>query len=174
MTISSLTPHDLRVSIAPDTLGFSDTSELLHHPLPWIGQARAETAARFGLGIAQPDYNLFVLGEVGSGRSSLLQFKAESEHIEKTYKVEESKAFAELDAFAEARSLPKDRRSQIDKNEQELRIEITRFLDQTRPLSRVMNEGLVAGRGACAGGRPRICPALSGQGGLCRELHRQS
>ena len=73
MTISNLTPHDLRVAIAPESLGFTDTSALLHHRLPWIGQARAETAARFGLGMAQPDYNLFVLGEVGSGRSSLLQ-----------------------------------------------------------------------------------------------------
>jgi predicted ATP-dependent protease len=41
--------------------------------LPWIGQERAETAARFGLTMEQPGYNLFVLGEVGSGRSSLLQ-----------------------------------------------------------------------------------------------------
>ncbi len=237
MTISNLTPHDLRVSMAPETFGFSDTSELLAYPLPWIGQARAETAARFGLGMAQPDYNLFVLGEVGSGRSSLLQqvmhevaasqpvppdlcylhnfdapekpralrlpkgqgrvlrqglvqlcktlqteipqrlqapdFKAESAHIEKTYKVEESRAFAALDAFAEARSftlyrenghlvftllgdkgralteaearsLPKDKRTRIDQAEQELRDEITRFLDQTRPLNRVMNEALVA------------------------------
>ena len=31
-----------------------------------------EIAARFGLGLEQPDYNLFVLGEVGSGRASLL------------------------------------------------------------------------------------------------------
>jgi hypothetical protein len=31
-------------------------------------------------------------------------FKVEREHIEKTYKVEEAKAYAELDAFAEARS----------------------------------------------------------------------
>ena len=30
-------------------------------------------AARFGLFMDQPDYNLFVLGEVGSGRSSLLR-----------------------------------------------------------------------------------------------------
>lgn len=29
-------------------------------------------AARFGLEMEQPDYNLFVLGEVGSGRSTLL------------------------------------------------------------------------------------------------------
>jgi len=33
-------------------------------PLSWIGQERAEIAARFGLGMMQPDYNLFVLGEV--------------------------------------------------------------------------------------------------------------
>ncbi|MGL6111389.1 MAG: Lon-like protease helical domain-containing protein, partial [Rubrivivax sp.] len=45
---------------------------MLQQPLPWIGQERAEQAARFGLQMAQPDYNLFVLGEVGSGRSSLM------------------------------------------------------------------------------------------------------
>ncbi|MGA8513883.1 MAG: ATP-binding protein, partial [Burkholderiaceae bacterium] len=47
-------------------------SELLDVALPWIGQQRAEAAARFGLGMDQPGYNLFVLGEIGSGRSSLL------------------------------------------------------------------------------------------------------
>ncbi|MHB1590730.1 MAG: Lon-like protease helical domain-containing protein, partial [Sulfuricella sp.] len=73
MPISNLTPADLRLTIAPDSLGFSDTSELLHLPLPWIGQERAEMATRFGLGMDQPDYNLFVLGEIGSGRSSLLK-----------------------------------------------------------------------------------------------------
>ncbi len=73
MTIVALTSADLRLSIDPATLGFADTAELQHEPLPWIGQARAETAARFGLGMDQPNYNLFVLGEVGSGRSSLLR-----------------------------------------------------------------------------------------------------
>jgi len=63
----------LRITINPDSLGFSDTSELLQQPLSWIGQERAEVAVRFGLGMQQPDYHLFVLGEVGSGRSSLLQ-----------------------------------------------------------------------------------------------------
>jgi len=235
MSISSLAPSDLRVTIHPPSLGFSDTSELVQQALPWIGQERAQTAARFGLGMEQPDYNLFVLGEVGSGRSSLLQqemravaatkavppdlcylhnfdvpekpralrmppgqgrqlrqlmaqmcrtlqkdiperlggqeFKTESERIEKAYKLEEAKAYAELDAYAdarsfalyrenghlvftllgekgnalteaEARSLPKDRRVQIDQAEQELREEIARFLDKTRPMERVMNEGL--------------------------------
>lgn len=73
MPISNLLPADLRLTIDPDSLGFSDSSELLQYPLPWIGQERAEMAARFGLGMDQPDYNLFVLGEVGSGRSSLLR-----------------------------------------------------------------------------------------------------
>src|SRR5665647_2567429 len=73
MSIAHLNPDDLRVTIAPAALGFSDTSELLQQPLPWIGQERAEMATRFGLGMDQPDYNLFVLGDVGSGRSSLLR-----------------------------------------------------------------------------------------------------
>jgi predicted ATP-dependent protease len=73
MLISNLTPADLRFTIDPDSLGFSNTAELLSYPLPWIGQERAEMAARFGLEMDQPDYNLFVLGEVGSGRSSLLR-----------------------------------------------------------------------------------------------------
>jgi len=237
MALSTLAPGELRLTIAPDALGFADTGGLLQLAVPWIGQERAHTAAHFGLAMAQPDYNLFVLGDVGSGRSSLLQqemremaaartvppdlcylhnfdaperpralrlpsgqgrlfrqlmaqmirtlereipqrldgpdFRAESEHIEKTYKAEEAKAFAALDAFAdarhfalyrenghlvftllgdkgnaltesEARSLPKERRLQVDQAEQELREEITRFLDQTRPLERLKNEGLAA------------------------------
>ncbi|MDO8262682.1 MAG: ATP-binding protein [Gallionella sp.] len=237
MPISNLTPAELRLTIDTGTLGFADTSELLEHALPWIGQERAEMAARFGLGMEQPDYNLFVLGEVGSGRSSLLKqamqavaankavppdlcylhnfdtperpralrlpagqgrllrqlmaqmtksllteipqrldgqdFKAESERIEKTYKAEEAKAFAELEAFAEARSftmhretghilftllgkkghaytedevlaLPRERRAEIALAEQELRAEISRYFEKTRPMERVMNEALAA------------------------------
>ena len=73
MTTQKLAPADLRLTIPADALGYSDTSELLEYALPWIGQERAEIAARFGLGMDQRDYNLFVLGEVGSGRSSLLR-----------------------------------------------------------------------------------------------------
>lgn len=237
MTLAHLSPADLALTLAPESLGFKDTAELLQQPLPWIGQARAQTAARFGLTMDQPDYNLFVLGEVGSGRSSLLQqlmqevaatkavppdlcylhnfdapekpralrmppgqgkqlrqfmvqlcktlqkeipqrldgpdFKAESAHLEKTYKLEETKAYTALDAFAEARnfalyredghmvftllgakgnaltesearSLPKDRRTQVEQAEQELRTEIARYLDKIRPLERIKNEGLMA------------------------------
>jgi predicted ATP-dependent protease len=73
MPIVTLSPADLRLTIDPASLGFADTAELQDETLPWIGQARAEAAARFGLGMDQPNYNLFVLGEVGSGRSSLLK-----------------------------------------------------------------------------------------------------
>ena len=228
---------DLRLTLNPTELGFTDTSELVTQALPWIGQARAETAARFGLEMTQANYNLFVLGEVGSGRSTLLRqmmhsvaatrpvppdlcylhnfdtpehphavhmaagegrklrlhmaqltktllaeipkrltaqdFKVESEHIEKTYKQEEDRAYAVLDAFAEERSfslfregghlvftlrdekgvplteaealaLPKERRTAIDQAEVELRAEIANFLDKTRPIDRVKNEGLAA------------------------------
>jgi hypothetical protein len=72
MSTQSLDSSQLRVTIDPASLGFLDTSELLQRPLSWIGQERAEAAARFGLGMMQPDYHLFVLGEAGSGRTSLL------------------------------------------------------------------------------------------------------
>lgn len=72
MSTPSLDSSQLRITIDPASLGFSDTSELLQRPLSWIGQERAEVAARFGLGMMQPDYHLFVLGEAGSGRTSLL------------------------------------------------------------------------------------------------------
>lgn len=73
MSTSPLHSTQLRLIIDPESLNFSDTSELSNHPLSWIGQERAQVAAIFGLNMVQPDYHLFVLGEVGSGRSSLLQ-----------------------------------------------------------------------------------------------------
>ena len=235
--VNLISAGELRLTIQPAALGFDNTSELLTQPLPWIGQERAQTAARFGLEMAQANYNLFVMGEEGSGRSTLLQhmmrsvaatrpvppdlcylhnfdtpehphavhipagegrklrlhmaqltktlladipkrltaqdFKVESDHIEKTYKQEEDRAYAVLDAFAEARSfslfregghlvftlrddkgmplteaealaLPKERRTAIDQAENELRAEIANFLDKTRPIDRVKNEGLAA------------------------------
>jgi predicted ATP-dependent protease len=237
MPCQTLQPDQLRLHIDPATLPFADTSELLNLPVPWIGQQRAEQAARFGLSMDQPDYHLFVLGEVGSGRSSLLaqlarevaagrpvppdlcylhnfesperpralrmppgqgrelrqlmqqlcrtlereipqrldgdDFKAESERIEATYKSEESRAFSELETYAEqrrfrlyregghlvftligedgkamtadeARALPREQRAGMDLAEQELRNEITGFLEKTRPMARVMQEALNA------------------------------
>jgi predicted ATP-dependent protease len=73
MSIKQLGATELAVTIAPAALGFVDTTELLAQPLTWVGQERARAAAGFGLAMTQPDYHLFVLGEVGSGRSSLLR-----------------------------------------------------------------------------------------------------
>ena len=67
-----LHPSELTLEANPSALGFADTSQLLGESPGWIGQPRAEKAAQFGLSIDQPGYNLFVLGESGSGRSTLL------------------------------------------------------------------------------------------------------
>lgn len=239
MTINTLSPAELRLTITPESLGFADTSELLDQPATWIGQERAEAATRFGLAMDQPDYNLYVLGEVGSGRSSLLHrameevarkrplppdlcylhnfdapehplalrlpagqgrvlrqhmatlmkslqqdiprrlegedFRSECERIEKAYKIEEARAYAELDAYAEARrftmhresgrmvftylddnghtltseemlALPKERRSEIDQAEQELRVEISRYFERNRMLERTRDDAFGSAR----------------------------
>ncbi|PIF91101.1 Lon protease-like protein [Acidovorax sp. 62] len=73
MPAHALSAPQLRLTIDPVTLGFASTAELQDLPLPWIGQERAQAAAQFGLQMAQPDYHLFVLGEVGSGRASLMR-----------------------------------------------------------------------------------------------------
>ena len=87
-TAARLTPADLCLQIDPAALGFASTAELAQEPLPWIGQERAHTAARFGLGLDQPNYHLFVLGDVGTGRSTLLR--------------------QEMDAIAQQRPVPPD------------------------------------------------------------------
>ena len=81
MAMSSvrLAAAQLRRSVDPAALGFGDTSELLGEALPWIGQPRAEAAARFGLRLQQPDYNLLVVGEVGMGRTTLMRQMMQTE-----------------------------------------------------------------------------------------------
>ena len=56
----------------PSQLGFSNTSELEDIALT-LGQHRALRAVRFGLGIRQPGYNLFVLGEFGAGKQAFVR-----------------------------------------------------------------------------------------------------
>ena len=68
-----LQPAQLRLAIDPASLGFASTAELLGTPISWVGQQRAQAAAEFGLSVLQPDYHLFVLGDEGSGRTSLLR-----------------------------------------------------------------------------------------------------
>src|SRR3989344_5475338 len=124
MPASALAPHQLRLTIDPATLGFASTAELQDLPLPWIGQERAQAAAQFGLGLHQPDYHLFVLGEVGSGRASLLR--------------------QAMQTAAAERAVPRERRAEIDAAEHELRTEIARFLEAVRPLERTRDDALAA------------------------------
>ena len=227
MPITRLEPYALSLTIDPGSLEFSDTSTLIDQPLDWIGQERARRATYFGLEMEHPDYNLFVLGETGSGRSSLLRqamtevaagkpvpsdlcyvynfdvperpltlrlpagkgswlrqqlaqsmsdllqeiperlnrddFKAEAEHIENRFKLEESNYFEKLNIYAESLkfairresgrlvftllnesgkplteeeilTLPRDRRAALDQDEQALRHEIASYLQKIRML----------------------------------------
>ncbi|HMW69793.1 MAG TPA: ATP-binding protein [Nitrosomonas sp.] len=233
--MNELTPQALRLTIDPNSLGFLDTSELIDQPLSWIGQERAEKAAYFGLEMEHPDYNLFVLGEAGSGRSSLLKqamtkvaqhkavpadlcyihnfemperpfvlrvfagkgrllrqklvqfvkylqsevpryfegqdFKAESERIERKFKLDEAQAYTKLDTFAEQHhfaiqresnrmiftlldnsgkvlteaevlALSKEKRQEFERLEQALQAEIASYFDKVRPLERAKEEVL--------------------------------
>ncbi|QMV72805.1 AAA family ATPase [Comamonas piscis] len=71
----------LRLRIDPAQLDFASTAELVQEPFSWIGQQRAQEAAEFGLAMDPPDYHLFVLGEEGSGRTSLLRQAMQAEAL---------------------------------------------------------------------------------------------
>ncbi len=79
--LQTLTAHNLNAHISPTDLTFSDTSELLSASLAtgwqeqahvWIAQADAKKSATFGLDLQQAGFNLLVLGEQGTGRTSLM------------------------------------------------------------------------------------------------------
>ena len=237
MPANRLSLAELRLRVDPARLGFADTAELTQEALPWIGQERALTAARFGLGLEHPDYHLFVLGDIGTGRSTLLQqemqavasqrpappdlcylhnfdaperpralrlpagegrqlrqlmaqlvktlqadipkrfaepdFKAAQDRLEHDYAEREAQAYQALSSFAAERhfalrreggqliltligakgqglteaelaALPQAERERYDQGERELRAEILRFLELTRPLERALDEGVTA------------------------------
>lgn len=79
-TIQILKAGDLNASISLDDFKFKTTAELLGessgyqpHIHGWVAQSEAKKAALFGLNMQQSGFNLIVLGEHGSGRSSLMQ-----------------------------------------------------------------------------------------------------
>lgn len=61
----------LRRAIDPSVLDVETTAEVID-PAAIVGQDRAVEALRFGVGIRQPGYNVFVLGAPGSGRRRLI------------------------------------------------------------------------------------------------------
>ncbi len=79
-----LVPQDeLAWRCDPEWFDFSSTEEL--EPLDeTIGQSRALTAIDFGLGIKNSGFNIFVLGEPGTGRSSTIRKTLEKRALEES------------------------------------------------------------------------------------------
>lgn len=67
-----LTPDQLTAPIDLDSLGFTTTDDL--EPFRGIlGQERAVEALQFGVAMHRPGYNVFVMGDPGTGRFSYVQ-----------------------------------------------------------------------------------------------------
>jgi len=67
-----LSADELRRTCAPDTFKFQHTGELAVAD-EIIGQPRATRAIDFGIDIASPGYNVYVLGPAGTGRTTTIQ-----------------------------------------------------------------------------------------------------
>jgi predicted ATP-dependent protease len=67
-----LSPKDLRRVCSPDSLDFATTADV---PLlsEVLGQPRAVAAFAFGTSINSPGFNLFALGQPGSGKTTLIR-----------------------------------------------------------------------------------------------------
>ncbi len=70
--IAPLAAHLLSHRCDPALFDFETTADL-PEPDGIFGQARAVEAVQFGIGIKQPGYNLFVLGEAGSARHEIIR-----------------------------------------------------------------------------------------------------
>ncbi len=68
----SLTAEQLRAVCDPAALGFKNTDELARLK-EVIGQPRAFRALEMGMEIAGPGYNVFALGQPGSGKTTLIR-----------------------------------------------------------------------------------------------------
>jgi lon-related putative ATP-dependent protease len=83
-TLKALDPGLLYRHCDPALLEFDTTADI-DATVELVGQSRATDAVRFGIDIKRPGYNLFVLGESGSGRRtavlSLLASKAATEQV---------------------------------------------------------------------------------------------
>jgi predicted ATP-dependent protease len=69
---SSLLATQVSTRIDPKQLAFKSSAELQAFK-GVLGQERAENAIRFGVGMDRPGYNIFAMGENGTGRSSYIR-----------------------------------------------------------------------------------------------------
>ena len=65
-----LPPEKLRFRCNPADFSFETTADIGECPINIIGQPRAQDALRLGLALRSEGYNVFVVGVVGSGRST--------------------------------------------------------------------------------------------------------
>jgi predicted ATP-dependent protease len=71
-TPTPLLANQVSTRIDPQQLAFKSSSEL--QPFQGVlGQERAENAIRFGVGMDRPGYNIFAMGDNGTGRSSYIR-----------------------------------------------------------------------------------------------------
>ncbi|MBY0577524.1 MAG: AAA family ATPase [Burkholderiales bacterium] len=81
--IKPLDTRNFRFTCDPDAFDF-ETTEELEDLTEFVGQERALSAIRFGVGIDHDGYNLFVMGPPGMGKRSMvlrfLEEKAKNEH----------------------------------------------------------------------------------------------
>jgi predicted ATP-dependent protease len=69
---SPLNADQVSTRMDPQQLAFKSSSEL--PPFKGVlGQKRAENAIRFGVGMSRPGYNIFAMGDNGTGRSSFIR-----------------------------------------------------------------------------------------------------
>ncbi len=68
-----LVSKQLRWRCDSEIFGFETTAEIGECPITIIGQPRAMDALRLGLDIRSEGYNIFVAGEVGTGRSTAVR-----------------------------------------------------------------------------------------------------
>jgi predicted ATP-dependent protease len=72
IALSPLLADQVSTRIDPKELGFKSSSEL--QPFKGVlGQERAENAIRFGVGMNRPGYNIYAMGDNGTGRSSFIR-----------------------------------------------------------------------------------------------------
>jgi lon-related putative ATP-dependent protease len=72
MNVSELSPEQLFKHCDPAQLPFDTTNDLAGLS-PFFGQPRAVEALRFGVGVRRDGYNIFALGESGTGKYTLIR-----------------------------------------------------------------------------------------------------
>ncbi|MFY0642471.1 MAG: AAA family ATPase [Bermanella sp.] len=77
-THPSLTPDQLSIQIPENSLSFESSNELTPYN-GVLGQDRAVTAIQFGVAMDRPGYNVYVMGDSGTGRSSYITEYLKSE-----------------------------------------------------------------------------------------------